>query len=169
MKNTNILVIGKFKTKPVFQYLVKVWFLIKKIYIQKWFFYEWIHIFISFISHSKKKKSFTKNISLPWSLKTEKNLFFMLKNSENQYYKESQQNQLHHYRTHYSNIKIPISRLLLKGLLTVWVFLYILKNGLILANLYFFFLFTFYFFKKSWLNFIFEGGLPKCVYWCNER
>jgi len=93
----------------------------------------------------------------------------MLKNSENQYYKESQQNQLHHYRTHYSNIKIPISRLLLKGLLTVWVFLYILKNGLILANLYFFFLFTFYFFKKSWLNFIFEGGLPKCVYWCNER
>ena len=41
----------------------------------------------------------------------------MLKNSENQYYKESQQNQLHHYRTHYSKIKIPISRLLLKGLL----------------------------------------------------
>lgn len=78
MKNTNILVIGKFKTKPVFQYLVKVWFLIKKIYIQKWFFYEWIHIFISFISHSKKK-SFTKDISLPWSLKLKKTYFLCSK------------------------------------------------------------------------------------------
>ena len=74
----------------------------------------------------------------------------MLKNSENQYYKESQQNQLHHYRTHYSKIKIPISRLLLKGLLTVWVFLYILKNGLVLGNLYFFlFSFWIFFFKKK--------------------
>ena len=79
----------------------------------------------------------------------------MLKNSENQYYKESQQNQLHHYRTHYSNIKIPISRLLLKGLLTVWVFLYILKNGLILGNLYFFLVYIFAFLKKKLVEFHF--------------